>query len=932
MTIFEDVHFWRQSLILLAESLHSIGIGITLTFSSVLNPALLSQSTDLRVTPDQASWMAAILGFAGMIGFCIVPSIMQRYGRKPVHMVLSFLNVVGFTIFYNAYSVTALYTAKFIQGFSICGFTLTVIILAEYSAPKRRGYFMTIKKANVGIGSLICHSLSFTWNWRQIASFSVIPFAFAFLVTCIWPESPAFLAMRGNFAECRKSHSWLFGDDGKNEENLEKLIQVQAERSGEKRRLSFVLRIKRFFIKMKRIDFLKPFAIVALLTVMVEACGRYYMLMYSIQIVIDITGNKTGALVCSIVADCCMILALCISGFVIRLFNRRTLLFSFGLLTAMLLYALSVLLCLKRNFNLDSNWPVLFLLTSISFVSNLGIIPTAFTIISEIFPLEHKGVGAFASGLIFTGLLGVTVKFIPHVIDSVGMDGMFAISGSFLVAPVILLYYTLVETKDKTLLEIEEEIKGIKRQRSLVLIGDSIHSIGTGFMLSFSSVLNPALLSPNSTDIRATPEEVSWISASLGFAGMIGFLIIPPIFQYFGRRPVHIALNSLVALGFLILYFSKSTRDLFVGKFVQGIATCGVTITAIIIAEYSHPKRRGCFMTFKKASVSLGSLICHSLYFAWSWRSIALLSVLPYTISSIIILFWPESPAYLAMKGKYEECDRSHSWMFGDSGKTKRDLEELISAQMKRKNKDKKRPMEVIRRILGKFLRRDFMKPLLIVFLVTVIIEASGRFYMLIYIIQIVKEITGNTSIAVYCSMVSDLSTMVALAISGFVVKFMTRRNIIIYFGSATTVLMYLISLLLYLKTKSNFLIDWVWLTPALIVVHTFISYVGVIPTAFTIIAEIFPLEHKGIGSFSAGVLFIGGFTVTVKLIPSMINMAGVEGLFAFFATCILLSTIALYFVLIETKDKTLQQIEDEIKGVKGRFPKLMEQTVSEKA
>ncbi|XP_047519773.1 facilitated trehalose transporter Tret1-like [Pieris napi] len=453
-------------------------------------------------------------------------------------------------------------------------------------------------------------------------------------------------------------------------------------------------------------------------------------------------------------------------------------------------------------------------------------------------------------------------------------------------------------------------------RQSLILIGDSVHSAGTGLMLSFSSVLNPALLS-NSTDIRATPEEVSWISASLGFAGLVGLLVLPPFFQHFGRKTIHIALNCLLSIGFLCFFFSNSITGLFIGKFIQGIDMGGVTITIFIIAEYSHPKRRGYFMTIKKASVSVGSLLCHSLYFSWTWRQIALIAVVPYTISTVMILFWPESPAYLAMKGKYKECEKSHIWLFGNSQKSIKDLDELLTAQMERRNKRPKTPMEMVKRILGKFARKDFMKPTLIVALLTLMVDASGRYYMILYIIQIVVEITGDTSTAVYCSIAADIFTMIALIFQGFVIKRISRRKILLYFGVTSTVLTYILSLIIYLQSNHKIGADLLWLTPSLIVFNSFMGFVGVIPTAFTVIGEIYPLEHKGTGSFAAGVLFTGLYAITVKFIPTIIDELGVEGMFAIFATCLLVCVIGLYFTLIETKDRTLQDIEDEIKGVK---------------
>ncbi|XP_045518648.1 uncharacterized protein LOC123710655 [Pieris brassicae] len=81
MRCFKDVYFWRQSLILIGDSVHSAGTGLMLSFSSVLNPALLSNSTDIRATPEEVSWIYK-LGVGGMFAIfatCLLVCVIGLY-------------------------------------------------------------------------------------------------------------------------------------------------------------------------------------------------------------------------------------------------------------------------------------------------------------------------------------------------------------------------------------------------------------------------------------------------------------------------------------------------------------------------------------------------------------------------------------------------------------------------------------------------------------------------------------------------------------------------------------------------------------------------------------------------------------------------------------------------------------------------------------
>ncbi|XP_050357235.1 facilitated trehalose transporter Tret1-like [Nymphalis io] len=454
-------------------------------------------------------------------------------------------------------------------------------------------------------------------------------------------------------------------------------------------------------------------------------------------------------------------------------------------------------------------------------------------------------------------------------------------------------------------------------RQSLVLMADCMHSIGTGLMLSFPAVLNPAILSPSNTEISVTPDEASWIAASHGFSGVIGFCVIPPLMQVFGRKFAFFCMNILVSTGFFIFALANSISALYAARIIQGMALCGVYITAIVLGEYSHPKRRGYFITIKKASVAIGSLMCHSMALYWTWRQIAIFAIIPQIVSIIITCSWPESPAFLAMKGKYEECSASYIWLHGDNSKNRKDLEELIAAQQERRQKNKNSKKDKLIAFLRKLTQRDFLRSFLIVSVLTMIIDASGRYYMLAYIVEILIQITSDETIAVYCTIGADALTLVALSISCFIIRCFKRRTILFTAGILSVSLMFVTSFLTFLESSYKISISF-WVTPFVILLNVFIVNAGVVPVCFAIIGEILPLEHKGTGSCTTGIVFTILYALVMKLTPLMMDKTGIVGTFGIYGTCVIAGLVVLYFVLNETKDKTLQEIENEIKGKKS--------------
>lgn len=386
--------------------------------------------------------------------------------------------------------------------------------------------------------------------------------------------------------------------------------------------------------------------------------------------------------------------------------------------------------------------------------------------------------------------------------------------------------------------------------------------------------------------------------------------------QAYGRKYVSIGLNFLSAIGFLIFAMANNVPCLFAARIVQGMSTCSVLILGIILGEYSHPKRRGYFMSMKKSSVGVGAVLCHSIALKWNWKKVAAVAAIPNTVAIFLTFLWPESPSFLAYTGKYAECEKSHRWLFGDGPNSNRELEDLISTQMENKKHETK--SNDFKDLIRSMLRKDFLKPFIISVLVTIITDACGRYFMLAYVVQILIEVTKDESVTSFCTIGSDLLTVVALLASCFVIRSWKRRTLLFTFGITCVCLMCLTSVLTFLKSYYDIggSVYW-WLTPLVILSNVFVINMGVVPICFTIMGEIFPLEHKGTGTFTSGIVFTVFYAIVMKCTPIMMEKTGVQGTFGIYALIVAFGLTLLYFTLNETKDKTLQQIEREIKGVK---------------
>lgn len=401
----------------------------------------------------------------------------------------------------------------------------------------------------------------------------------------------------------------------------------------------------------------------------------------------------------------------------------------------------------------------------------------------------------------------------------------------------------------------------------------------------------------------------------LGIAGLAGFFILSPIMQIYGRKAVHIFKNVLMAVGWIIFYFSESLTGLFIARTIHGIALGGIFINMIIIGEYTSPGRRGYFTAMQKIAISLGTLMCHLMALCYTWREIVVATVLMPIISIILTFIWTESPYFLAMKGRYDECERSFHWLNGTSTREV-ELADLIQEQ-KKHNEEKKLQANIngMIHILKQLRQRCFIKSFVIVALLCITMDLSGRNYFKAYAIQIMMELLETRSIAIYVSVGSDVLVLAALVLSCLAVKYFRRRLLLLSFGTLTITFLFSISLLLYLKSH-NIVYVWPWLTSGLILAMNFIVHVGVSPVCFIVMGEIFPLELKGLGCCMSGIAFTTSYGVVLKVTPVLMASIGIEGTYLVYGIGILICLMILYFILPETKDKPLLDIERNLKGI----------------
>lgn len=162
-----------------------------------------------------------------------------------------------------------------------------------------------------------------------------------------------------------------------------------------------------------------------------------------------------------------------------------------------------------------------------------------------------------------------------------------------------------------------------------------------------------------------TGQRLGTISNGIRFGQIGSLIIIAPLNQKYGRR-VPIAIGSAILLVGVVLQTAAQNYGMFVAAriligFGNGIQQ---TTCPILLAELTYPSQRPTIVGITNTTGSLGQLMAAWITYgtargftnSWSWRLPSALQACS-SLFQLVFVYWaPESPRWLAYKGRRDEA------------------------------------------------------------------------------------------------------------------------------------------------------------------------------------------------------------------------------------------------------------------------------------
>ncbi len=416
----------------------------------------------------------------------------------------------------------------------------------------------------------------------------------------------------------------------------------------------------------------------------------------------------------------------------------------------------------------------------------------------------------------------------------------------------------------------------------------------------------------------AASAQVGWAMSSALVGALFGASLAGVLSDAFGRKPLLVASGFLFVISSIGTGIAPSFVFFIVNRLLGGVAIgIASSLSPMYIAEVAPASMRGRLVSMNQLTIAIGvmaaqvvnwliaqpmgqgitvaqiSFDCWNVQTAWRWMFGA--TAVPAVIFFLAMLFAPESPRWLAKRGRLQQSFKILARIGGESY-AKQSVSEIEDTLANEVNKVD----------FKELLAPKMAKVLMLGVLIAVFQQWCG----INIIFQYGSRIFADAGYAVSGILFSIMTTGAAAVLMTFVaiatVDRWGRRALMLSGALGLTGIYLVMGWTYYEHIKGLF--------PVMLVMAAIACYCySLAPVTWVILAEIFPNRIRGAAmSISVVALWLGNFLLS-QTFPVLYEKFGLARCFLVYAGICLAGFVFILFNLPETKGKTLEQLEREL-------------------
>ncbi|XP_023940246.1 facilitated trehalose transporter Tret1 [Bicyclus anynana] len=458
----------------------------------------------------------------------------------------------------------------------------------------------------------------------------------------------------------------------------------------------------------------------------------------------------------------------------------------------------------------------------------------------------------------------------------------------------------------------EDGRQGYRRQ-ILAALAVSLGPFAAGLSKGYMS---PAIASMQESkhdwSFTVSDQQASWI-ASLSLLGALIGGILGGLAMRLGRRTILLVCALPYTLAWLATALSTSVDMISVTSFCGGMLVCCITmITQVYVTEIAVPEIRGCLSSVLKILSQIGILISFSLGAYLNWHQLALVVAAAPVLLFLALLFIPETPSSLLLRGKEEEAADSLQWLRGPDADIRQELATIRTNILASKHYNEGQTGK-LKALLSKRLTR----PVLITCGLMFFQRFTGAHVFNFYAVPMFKK-TFRMMNPHGGAIATSVVQLLASCLSGMLIDHVGRLPLLMISGVMMSIALAGFGSYAYYEDVFRNSTDltqvepgsYDWIPLLCVLTFTIAFSLGISPISSLLIGELFPLEYRSTGSaLATSFSHLCGF-VNVKTAADFQDHIGLYGLFWLYAG---ISVLCLLFVVLfvpETKGREIDEMD----------------------
>lgn len=374
-------------------------------------------------------------------------------------------------------------------------------------------------------------------------------------------------------------------------------------------------------------------------------------------------------------------------------------------------------------------------------------------------------------------------------------------------------------------------------------------------------------------DYNLTPTLEGLVVSSVMFGAILGSIVSGPISDKIGRKKLIFLLGVIFTISTIGSSWPPNITVMIISRVILGIAVGGAS------------------------GMLLAYIINHFLSDSGNWHFMLRFAVVPSVLLSIGMIFMPESPKWLAQKNKISKAKDVLRLTHNDE---KSVYHEIFVMESLAKKEEKGHFMDLF---------KSWCRPIIFVgFMVAILQQLVGTNAILYYAPSILSQSGLGDSAAITSTIGIGTVNVIMTIVGVFLVDKIGRKKMLL----TGSVGMGLSLLIIGFAEFSLGNIGLIMILSMCLFMVSYSSTWGMI--TWVVLAEIFPLKIRGM---AMGLCTFGLWTtngIIAFLFPVLTEKLGTGTIFIIFAVICAFSFYFIKTYLPETKGKTLEELELDIR------------------